>query len=475
MSSLAVSAGEQRRVTLGAPTRIATKLGIGTERHEAACRALVMAAAATLFLHDAATVGVSYTLRISYAIMVIAAVVGAPFVVRGWRSAPPGVVLATGFLVLVYLCAGALDVNPVVIVAGGRASHTRWIVYILDLGVGVVSVGLVLGLFRTRRQVRQLVVALAAGATVAALYGIYQWFAQHYGGPLSNVDNAPNSDNFTTGARFQGLGLLGWERVRGTFVEPFALGIYLAAMFPLVAVAGAGRSRRGKLLGVAAMLSVSAALVVTDSSLAWASLVLAVTVAATGAAIAVGRPVFAGAAAALAALGAVLCIVTLAQPSVLSNVTARSQDQLRQTVTARTGAWGESSEVWAHRPVLGYGPGASSVKLARVDTAVGVTSAPTVLGSAYGIWAASLIDAGVFGVLAWVALFAVVLLHVARAAVASTSKLIWATFAAALAGILSSQVGGDRLDLRVWILMALALAAASLTRRPRNRVDMDDA
>jgi hypothetical protein len=415
-------------------------------------------------LHDAATAGVSYTLRISYATMIAAAVIGVPFVVRGWRAAPAGVVLACGFLLVVYVVAGVVGVNPsLAVAAGGRASHTRWIVYILDLGVGLVSVGLILGLFRTRERVRQLLIALALGALLAAAYGIYQWFAQQHGWPLANVDNAPNSDNFTTGARFQGLGLFGRERIRGTFVEPFALGIYLSAMLPLAAAVLAQQRRRWVL--ACGVTLIGASLLLTDSSLAWASLLIALTTVATGSAIAGGRAVLAGTAAGVAALLGVLCIVTLAEPTVLSNVTARSGAQLRQTVTARTGAWEESSEIWARRPLLGYGPGASSVMLARVDNAVGVTSAPTVLGSAYGVWAASLIDAGVFGLLAWAVVFAAVLIHSTRVALATRSRLLWASLAAAVSAVVSAQVGGDRLDLRVWVLLALTLVVALVTPR----------
>jgi hypothetical protein len=379
------------------------------------------------------------------------------------------VVLACAFLLTVYVLAGVTGADPS-LASGGRASHTRWIVYVLDLCVGLASVGLILGLFAAREHLRRLLIALVIGALLAAAYGIYQWFAQQHGWPLANLDNAPNSDNFTTGARFQGLGVFGKERIRGTFVEPFALGIYLAAMVPLVVGVLAEQPRRWMLAAGAALMGV--ALLLTDSSLAWASLLVALAVVGTGAAISGGRPLLAGTAGAVAALLSVLCVVTLAEPSVLSDVTARSSAQLRQTVTARTGAWEESSEIWSRHPVLGYGPGASSVKLARVDNAVGVTSAPTVLGSAYGVWAAALIDAGVFGILAWVVVFAAAFAHVIRIALVVRSRLLWAAVASALSAALSAQVGGDRLDLRVWILLAVAIVAADVARddtRPQRR------
>ena len=442
---------------------LARFVAIGGPRNEAVCRALVLASAGLLFLHDAATVGVSYTLRASYGLMAVACVLGVRFVIRGWRSVPIGVKLAAGLLVLVYLLSGLAGVNPV-LAGQGRGSHTRWIVYILDLGLGLASVGLLLGLFRDRRRARQLIVALAVGGVAAAAYAIYQWFAQRHGWPFSNLDNAPNSDNFTTGARFQGIGLFGWERVRGTFVEPFALGIYLAAMLPLVGLlfgtsTGGARARSLGVIGLTAI-----ALVLTDSSLAWASLALAVAFGATGAFITAGRPRLAGIAGGGLALLAVLCTVTVAEPGFLSSVTARSNSQLHLTLSARTDAWSESEHIWSERPVLGYGPGASSVKLARRDNAVGVESSPMVLGSAYGIWAASLIDAGVLGLLSWVVLFAAVLYYAASVAIARRSLTLWVVLAALVAAMIASQVGGDRLDLRVWVLVGLALSLSRVTR-----------
>jgi hypothetical protein len=434
---------------------------IGGPVHEAVCRGLILASACTLFLHDAATVGVSYTLRVSYGLIVIGCVLGVPFVIRGWRSAPAGVKLAGSLLVLVYLLSGLAGVNPV-LAGQGRGSGTRWIVYILDLGVGLASVGLLLGLFRDSRRIRQLTVALAGGAVVAAGYGLYQWVAQRHGWPFANLDNAPNSDNFTTGARFQGNGLFGWERVRGTFTEPFAFGIYLAAMLPLVTQLFPWRAGPLRLCASAAVLLTGGVLILTDSSLAWACLLVAAAVAATGAFVSRGRPALAGLAGGGAVLLSVLCIAAVAEPTVLSSVTARSDTQLQMTLGARTGAWHESAELWSRRPVLGYGPGASSVKLARRD--VGVPSSPLVLGSAYGVWAASLIDAGVFGILAWIALFGAVLYYAVSAAIRAASPFLWAAVAAALASILASQVGGDRLDFRVWLLLALALVASRWAR-----------
>src|ERR1700732_2247578 len=106
-------------------------VGIARPGYETIARGLVLASAAALFLHDAGTVGVSYTLRISYALMAVACVVGVRFVVRGWESAPSGVKLAALFLVVVYLLSGAVGINPV-LTSQSRGSSLRWVVYILD-------------------------------------------------------------------------------------------------------------------------------------------------------------------------------------------------------------------------------------------------------------------------------------------------------------------------------------------------------
>jgi O-antigen ligase len=442
-------------------------------RHESVCRGLVLASAALLFLHDAATVGVSYTLRISYALMAIACVVGAPFIVRGWRSAPPEVKLAASLLGLVYLVSGLIGVNPV-LSGQARGSSLRWVVYILDLGLGLASIGLFLGLFDDRPRIRQLTTALVAGAILAALYGIYQWFAQHYGLPFSNLDNAPNSEGLTVGVHFQGNGLLGWERVRGTFVEPSVFGGFLAAMLPLVAYLLV-RSARHRRYAWAAVLVMVTALVLTDSSLAVACLIAATALVGIAVFISSGRPMLAGAAAGTAVFMVIACALLVAEPDVLSSVTGRSNSDLHITVSARTHAWSQATDVWSMRPVLGYGPGASSVELAyRPDAqAVGLTSAPVVLGSAQGIWSASLVDTGVLGLLAWIAMFAAVFYSTIATAIRVASPLLWAALLAALVAVLTSEVGGDRLDLHVWVLIAFALVVSRSAGTTARRYDCD--
>jgi O-Antigen ligase len=422
------------------------------------CRILVLASGALLFLHDAGTIGVSYTIRISYVLMGLACVIGVPVVLDGWRAAPGALKLAALFLVVVYIVSGLAGVNPV-LSGQARASRARWLVYIVDLGLGLAAIGLIRGLFLTGRHLRQLILVLGWGVAVAAGYGIYQWFAQHYGWPLANLDNAPNSEGLTVGSRFQGLGILGWERVRSTWVEPFYFGTYLAALLPIAIQLT--RMHEGYLRWLAATSAgaVVAALVLTDSSLAWASLAAGGLVIGALVFVTRGRPVLAGVVAAATALLVVVFALTLAKPNILSPVTERSNAQLGATVAVRTTAWREATAIWAARPVLGYGPGASSVKLAHGTEAVGGSASQLVLGSAQGIWAASLIDAGVLGLIAWAVFFGTVLHRSVGRAIRQNTGLVWWTALSATIAVAASQVGGDRVDLHVWVLIAVALVA----------------
>jgi hypothetical protein len=102
-----------------------------------------------------------------------------------------------------------------------------------------------------------------------------------------------------------------------------------------------------------------------------------------------------------------------------------------------------------------------------------VASAPVVvLGSAQGIWAASLIDGGVLGLLAWLVLFGAVFYYVASAAMRVRSRMLWAAMLAALIAVLAGEVGGDRLDLHVWVLVAFALV---VTHWGRGETELSNA
>src|SRR5205807_2450607 len=99
------------------------------------------------------------------------------------------------------------------------------------------------------------------------------------------------------------------------------------------------------------------------------------------------------------ALGCTTISLAAAEPAALATVTNRSGRSLDITTDFRLETWRRVTAIWAQRPILGYGAGQSSVRLAEVQLANGE---PThLLASAQGIWAASLVDAGVLGFGAW--------------------------------------------------------------------------
>ena len=423
---------------------------------------LLVAAAALLFLNAAATVEVGFTLQPSYGLALAAVALGAPAVVRGWRRMPPPIRLAAAVLLAVYLLALGLGVDAGLASQAGR-SRFRDLVYVADLAFGLALIGLVAGLAQRPGAVRRLVWGLLASAAAAAAYGLYQWPAQHFGWPLADLNTGLNSDGFSRGHRFQGSGLLGWERIRGTFKEPLFLAGFIVVAAPLAIgeLAGSrGRTRALLALGIAVGL---AALTLTVSSLSWGLLGLGGLVVAALAAVAWGhvhRAALAGAALAGALLIAPL---VFADPSALAGVTGRSQAELQSTSANRVGAWDGALDVWEARPVLGHGPGQSAVRLAYRPEGAAIRpglQAPVVLGSAQGLWAASLIDVGLVGLAAWAALIgALFALGVQAFLRAPSWRAVGIVGAAALA-VLLGQLAGDRLDARIWLALGLLGAVA---------------
>src|SRR5262249_40425966 len=131
------------------------------------------------------------------------------------------------------------------------------------------------------------------------------------------------------------------------------------------------------------------------------------------------------------------------------------------TTDFRTQAWQTSLRIWASRPALGHGPGQSAVRIAASPIYLSsFDKAGTTLGTAEGIWAASLIDAGVLGLAAWLALFATIVFVTGRVLIRGPTTLRLATFAATLTALLGAQVAEDRIEMRIWVVLALALATA---------------
>jgi hypothetical protein len=61
-------------------------------------------------------------------------------------------------------------------------------------------------------------------------------------------------------------------------------------------------------------------------------------------------------------------------------------------------------------------------------------------------------------------MFAAVFYATTATAMQVASPLLWAALLAALVAVLTSQVGGDRLDLHVWVLLAFALVVNGFVR-----------
>jgi O-antigen ligase len=441
----------------------------------AVTQTLLVLACAGLFLQSAATLEVVYTFRVSYLLAALAVVVGLPHVVAGWRALPSWLVAGAGALVAFYLAADLLG-DKEVLQGSARGGSYRDLVFLMDLLLGLGVVGAMSGLARRDRAVSQFLTALAVGAGLAALYGVYQWFAQHFGWPLSEVNNTLDS-NFLTADGVQGTGLLGWERIRGTFLEPHSLGEFLAAGLPLVAYLAwraRGAARWAALGAVGASLF---GLLMTASVPAWSVLCVAVLFTTILSAWGRGRrrPALAGAAVLVAIL--IGGPVAAAQPDFVARVTGRPAAQITISTAARTESWQRALNEWSARPLVGYGPGQSSVRLAH-DPVLRIADherPEKVLGSAHGVWAAALVDAGVFGFAAWIYLLGGIVVVCAVALLRRPDALHAASVAALAAVALDAQFSGDRLEIGTWLVIGFALAVATSAMPQRGDKEAADA
>lgn len=432
--------------------------------------ALALSACCLLFLEAAATIDLVYTIRPSFLLLSLALALGAPTVLRGWLALPPLVRWAAAALLLIHLSSAVLG-DHATLPGNGRAGPYRDMLYTSYLVMGVGVVALLLGLLGSRpgARPRQCVIALSAGAVLAAAYGLYQWLAQRYGLPLTDLNNTRDSNGVTSGG-LQGNGLFGWERIRGTFLEPHFLGAYLAGLTPLVALLAwteLGWRRRAFMVGVVVVL---AALVLTASAPAFASLGVGAVIALAVAAVARGHVRVAALAGAMLAAVIISLPVVFTAPHVLASATGRSGQELELTTRFRETAWTASIDIWSRRPAFGYGPGQSSVRLARE---LDGPRARLPL-SAQGLWAAALIDTGAIGLACWVALLGGLIVTAGGRVVRDPSALRVCAFFAATAALLSSLAAGDRLGLSAWVLLGL-LAALSTFDVPRVSDGASDA
>lgn len=422
---------------------------------------LMMLSALLLPLSAAATVDVGFTLTLSYLAALAAVVLGAPSVIRGGLRLPRAVVAAAAAVLVLY-AVGVVAGSDLGLPSQPDRSRLRDVAYLMDVVLGMAILALLADIVARRRTAARLVGFLCAGATAAALYAIYQWLAQHYGWPAANVNNTLNSDGVTTGARYQGAGVLGWERARGTFKEPLLLASHLVIALPLAGALAQRSAGRARTAWTTATAMIAVALILTSSTLAVGALLVATV--ASCCVLAVRRGAI-RTAAALGATGTVvlfLAPVVFVNPSILSGATGRSKQELRATSVNRIDAWQRATRVWSQRPVAGFGPGQSSIRLAYRPTLESRTNGPLALGSAQGLWAASLIDAGLLGFFAWLAFLATVGWAVFKALLRGRGGLLLACAIAGCAASILGDLSGDRLDIRAWFAIGLAFAAAGL-------------
>jgi hypothetical protein len=434
---------------------------------------LTIAAAALLFLSAAGTVEFAYTIRISYGLLALACIIGAPWVVRGWKSSPTYPRWAGVALLLTYSVSALFGRNAV-LSGQARAGEYRFALYLLDLALGIALVGLVAGLWPHARGIRPLLMALVIGAFLAALYALYQWPAQHLHWPFADLNNTRDSNGVTTGAS-QGNGIFGWERARGTFLEPHFLAAYLTTVLPISTVFLADRVTWRRVFGAAASLTIALALFVAMSAAAFVILCAGGFAGLTVAAVGQGKVRLAGLAGALVLSVLILGLSIVGGATRIVPAVGRSEGDLRSTTAFRTQTWHRAIEIWTHRPTLGYGPGQSSVQLALTEGSQSgrSSSPPTVLRSAQGLWAASLVDAGVIGFAMWVLFLGLLLAAGIRACLVAPRFARVALIVAAFIGVGGAEVAGDRLELTVWMMLGLVLAMASgapsKSDNPRSR------
>lgn len=426
-------------------------------------RTLVLLGCVALFLQSAGTVQFVYTVRLSFVLLALATAIGLPLAWGGWVSLPKPIRWSAVAVVAVYVTAGLTSTGTTLALA--RAGPQREFMYLADLAVGLGSFGLLVAICRRPRHERQVLRALVLAGALAGLYGSYQWLAQKFGWPLSDVLSVGDSNGLTTGAS-QGTGLFGFERVRGTFLEPHFLGAFLASSLPLAAALWfAERDRRVRRWVVASIGAMSAALLFTASAPAWATLALCVLAGVVTTFVLYGRRLPAATAAALFVAALIATVVTLQYPGVLAGLTGRSGADLALTSSFRTDAWDASVDVWAQRPVLGYGPGQSAVQL---TAQAAVADAAPGLVSPQGLWAAVLIDIGILGLGCWVLLIGGVLLYSVAGLLRDPRIVGVAIFVAAFAAIVSGLLAGDRFELRAWLLVALLVSVSTRTTHQRR-------
>jgi hypothetical protein len=424
-------------------------------RAERWAKGFVLAGAAALPLQNTATVELGFTLRLSHLLFAAAVAVGLPFVVRGFLLLPPWLRWSAVGLLATYAVVTATS-DLATIAGTPRGGTVRAAVYLVDLTLGAAVMCLVPALWRGLVGLQRLLLAFTLGASLAAVYAIWQWPAQRFGLPLADILTTRDSNGLTEGG-IQGSGLLGWERARGTFLEPHFLGGFMSAAVPLAILAATQARGAARALALAGAAAMCGALIVSSSAPAFAGFGIAAVVALTTWAIGSGRPALASAAAAVTAFAVLAAPVLVAAPEVLAAATGRDAATLTATADFRKQTWNRVLDIWAAQPAGGYGAGQSSVQLSLV------TQGPeaVALNSAQGLWASSLVDVGLVGLGFWIALLGGALALVLRSVASGPTLPLAMLLMATVAALCSMLVAGDRLDLRLWLLLGI-VAAASL-------------
>jgi O-antigen ligase len=421
---------------------------------------LLLMAGTVSFLSAAGTVHAVYTLQPSYILAAAGVAIGLPWLVSGWMNSGSLLRCASLALIVVYFVS-LLAGHPISLPGSPRTGRTRELVYIADLCVGLGAVGTIAGLWGGSGNPRAMPDALLAGGLIAASYAVYQWLGLHFHWPFIHVNNTLNTNGVTSGAS-QGIGLFGWERTQGTFLEPHFLGAYLASLCPLCVGAALAAHRpwiKRCLWGGALIMLV--ALLSTDSAPALASLALVGTAGVGLFAVLQGRPARA-ALAVSAVVGALALLPITGTQRATALGTGRSAGTITLTTQFRTATWARAIELWAQKPILGAGPGQASVRLtvAGVDQVLFQKLPPGALLSSQGLWAAVLLDTGLLGLAAWLLFLGGVTWSAVRRLISHPDHLAAALLCALVIALFGSLTAGDRLELWVWLLLGGVLAAA---------------
>ena len=343
------------------------------------------------------------------------------WVESGWLAGAAAALLALSFVL-----ATIFSVAPIVSFWGGHPPSIGGLWTLLAMVGLFVSVAAGL---RTERQLRRLAVAIAAGATVSALYAAIQAAGRdpfHWTTVSGNVAS--------------------WLRVAGTLGNPNFIGGYLAiACFVTLGVALAARGRVLSALALAGLALQLLAIYKSGTRGAWigvaaGTVVLAVLL--TAQRRGPWRRVLAGFA--VAGIAGVAALWFLQPYLPAGSSLAQIASLFRPTegsAGVRLVLWRMAVTLWLRRPVLGYGPDSLESVMERAfgpttETFLQGTGATRVENAVLD----TLVSAGVVGLVALAAVTTVSFVYGIRAFLQTRSPLIPALLAGAVAHIVSQMV-----------------------------------